>query len=181
MIVVILAHPYPQRSKACAALVEAVRDLPALELRSLYDLYPDFDIDPAAEHAALERARLVVWLHPVFWYTVPGLMKHWFDEVLVRGFAYGPGGTALAGKDLLWAVTTGGDEEAYSERGRHRHGFETFVPVVEQTARYCGLNWLDPFVVHGAHEVPDESLRSAGRALRARIEAWRAASESRDV
>ena len=98
MILVILAHPYPRRSRACAALVEAIRDLPGLEVRSLYDLYPDFDVDRAAEQAALERARLVVWLHPLFWYTVPALMKHWLDEVLVRGFAYGPGGTALAGK-----------------------------------------------------------------------------------
>jgi glutathione-regulated potassium-efflux system ancillary protein KefF len=174
MILVVLAHPYPGRSRACAALVEAIRDLPALEVRSLYDLYPDFDVDPAAEQAALTRARLVVWLHPVFWYTVPALMKHWFEEVLVRGFAYGKGGGALKGKDVLWAVTTGGDDAAYSSEGRHHHPFEAFVPVVEQTARYCGMNWLAPFVVHGAHEVPAESLAASGRELRARLEAWRA-------
>jgi glutathione-regulated potassium-efflux system ancillary protein KefF len=176
VILVVLAHPYPRRSRACAALVEAVRDIPDLEVRSLYDLYPDFDVDRAAEQAALRRARLVVWLHPIFWYTVPALMKHWFDDVLVRGFAYGPGGSALAGKDLLWAVTTGGDEDSYGESGRHRHSFDTFTPVVEQTARYCGMNWLAPFVVHGAHEVAAQSLGESGRALRARIEAWRAAA-----
>ena len=173
MILVVLAHPYPRRSRACAALVDAVRDLPSLEVRSLYDLYPDFDVDRAAEQAALERARLVVWLHPIFWYTAPALMKHWFDQVLVRGFAYGPGGGALAGKDVLWATTTGGDDAAYTAAGRHRHSFDTFTPVVEQTARYCGMNWLPPFVVHGAHEVPAASLAEAGRELRARLEAWR--------
>lgn len=181
MILVILAHPYPRRSRACAALVEAIRDLPGLEVRSLYDLYPDFDVDRAAEQAALERARLVVWLHPLFWYTVPGLMKHWLDEVLVRGFAYGPGGGALAGKDVLWATTTGGDAQAFGEAGRHRLPFESFVPVVEQTARFCGLNWLAPFVVHGAHEIADEALREAAGKLRGRLEAWQAASEKRDA
>ena len=177
MILVVLAHPYPKRSRACAALVEAVRDLPGLEVRSLYDLYPDFDIDRAAEQAALERARLIVWLHPIFWYTVPALMKLWFDEVLARGFAYGPGGDALAGKDVLWATTTGGDEAAYSVAGRHHQPFEAFVPVVEQTARYCGMNWLAPFAVRGAHEVPPESLAQSGRDLRARLEAWRAVAK----
>jgi glutathione-regulated potassium-efflux system ancillary protein KefF len=177
MILVVLAHPYPRRSRACAALVDAIRDLPAVEVRSLYELYPDFDIDRDAEQGALSRARLVVWLHPVFWYTVPALMKHWFDEVLVRGFAYGPGGDALTGKDLLWAATTGGDDAAYSEAGRHHHPFDAFVPVVEQTARYCGMNWLDPFIVHGAHEVAAESLAASGRELRARLEAWRAAAK----
>ncbi len=171
MILVIHAHPYPSRSRAGAALLEGIRDLPGLELRSLYDLYADFDIDVAAEQAALERAGLVVWLHPLYWYTVPGLMKHWFDEVLVGGWAHGKGGTALAGKDCLW-VTTAGDVLAFSPEGRHHHSFAAFVPVVEQTARYCGMNWLPPFVVHGAHEVIDEALREAGWQLRSRLEAW---------
>ena len=180
MIVVIHAHPYPSRSRACAALLEAIRDLPGLELRALYDLYPDFDIDPAAEQAALERAKLVVWLHPLYWYTVPGLMKHWFDEVLVGGWAHGEGGTALAGKDCLW-VTTAGDVLAFSEEGRHEHPFAAFVPVIEQTARYCGMKWLAPFVVHGAREIPDEELREAGRQLRAQLETWSAAARGAAV
>ena len=175
MIVVFHAHPYPRRSRACAALVAAIRDLPDIELRSLYDLYPDFDVDAAAERSAMERARLAVWLHPIYWYTAPALMKHWFEQVLVKGWAYGPGGTALRGKDCLWAATTGGDERAYTPQGRHEHPFAAFAPVVEQTARYCGMNWLDPFVVHGAHEVAPEALRDAGARLRTRLESWSAA------
>jgi glutathione-regulated potassium-efflux system ancillary protein KefF len=42
--------------------------------------------------------------------------------------------------------------------------------VVEQTARFCGMNWLEPFVVYGAHIVPEEALRAAGVELRRRIE-----------
>jgi glutathione-regulated potassium-efflux system ancillary protein KefF len=173
MIVVIHAHPYPHSSRACAALAESIRGLPDVEVRSLYDLYPDFDIDPAAERAALERARLVILLHPLYWYTVPAALKHWFDVVLVKGWAYGEGGTALKGKDCLWATTTGGDEHAFSVAGRHGHPFKAFVPAVEQTMRFCGMNWLDPFVVHGAHIVPPEALEETGRRLRARVEAWR--------
>ena len=179
MIAVIHAHPYPHRSRACAALLEAIRDTPELELRSLYDTYPDFDIDAAAEQAALERAGLVVWLHPLYWYTVPALMKQWFEVVLVRGWAYGKGGTALAGKDCLWVATTGGDEQAFSAAGRHRRAFGEFAPVVQETARFCGMNWLPPFAVHGAHEVADEALRAAGRGLRARLDEWAARSKEK--
>jgi glutathione-regulated potassium-efflux system ancillary protein KefF len=179
MILVILAHPYPSRSRACAALVEAVRSMGDLEVRSLYDLYPDFDVDRAAEQAALARASLVVWLHPIFWYTVPALMKHWMDDVLVRGFAYGPEGSKLAGKDLLWVPATGGDDAAYSAAGRHNHAFSAFTPGIEQSARYCGMNWLEPFVLHGAHEISDEALRDAGLRLRARLETWQEKSGAR--
>jgi glutathione-regulated potassium-efflux system ancillary protein KefF len=178
MILVVYAHPYPRRSRACAALVEAIEGLPALEVRSLYEMYPDFDLDVAAEQAALERARLVILLHPLYWYTVPGLLKHWFDQVLVGGWAHGREGTALRGKDCLW-VTTAGDVEAYTPQGRHRHAFADFAPVVEQTVKYCGMNWLPHFVVHGAHEIPDEALRDAGRELRARLQQWSAAAGAR--
>ncbi|HXZ50342.1 MAG TPA: NAD(P)H-dependent oxidoreductase [Usitatibacter sp.] len=173
MIVVVYAHPYPRHSRGCAALRSAIEDLPGVEVRSLYDRYPDFDIDAAAERAALERARLVVWMHPVYWYTAPALLKLWFEQVLVEGWAWGEGGAALAGKECLWAVTTGGDEAAYGEAGPHGHPFAAFVPVVEQTARFCGMLWHEPFVVHGAHLVEEEALRESAQALRTRVEQWR--------
>ncbi len=172
MILVVHAHPYPSRSRAGGALLAAIRDLPDLEVRSLYDLYPDFDIDTAAERAALERARLVVLLHPLYWYTTPAILKHWFDEVLVKGWAYGEGGTALQGKDCMWVTTTGGDAQAFSAEGRHAHPFKAFEPVVEQTMRFCGMNWVEPFVVHGGHLVAEEILREAGARLRARLATW---------
>ena len=170
MTLVVFAHPYPASSRACARLLSAIRDLPGLEVRSLYDLYPDFDIDVPGEQRVLAGARRLVLLHPIYWYTTPALLKHWFDQVLVKGWAYGEGGTALAGKDCLWVPTTGGDEAAYSPAGRHHHPFDTYVPVVEQTVRYCGMNWLAPHVVHGAHVVSDAALESRALELRARLE-----------
>jgi glutathione-regulated potassium-efflux system ancillary protein KefF len=174
-ILVVFAHPYPRRSRAGTALLGALADLAATEVRSLYDRYPDFDIDAESEQAALARAQLVVWLHPLHWYGVPGLLKHWFDIVLVKGWAYGEGGDALAGKDCLWTVTTGGEETAFSAAGPHAHPFADFVPPVEQTARYCGMNWLAPLVVHGAQEAGDEALATAAATFRSRLNAWRAA------
>ncbi|HSN20573.1 MAG TPA: NAD(P)H-dependent oxidoreductase [Usitatibacter sp.] len=172
MIAVVYAHPYPRHSRACAALREAIEPLPQLEVRSLYDRYPDFDIDADAERKALEPARLVVWMHPLYWYSAPALMRLWFEQVLVKGWAYGEGGGALAGKDCLWVATTGGDDGAFSPDGRHAHRFEAFVPAMAQTARFCGMNWLDPFVVHAAHLIADEDLRSAARDLRGRLQRW---------
>ena len=173
-ICVLAAHPYPSRSRAHHWLLEQIATLGDVDVRRLYDRYPDFDIDVAAEQRAVEAAGLIVWLHPLYWYGAPALLKHWFDRVLSKGWAHGPEGTALRGKDCLWVVSTGGDETAYSTQGRHAHRFEDFVPPIEQTARYCGLRWLEPFVIHGAHEVSEEALRAGAAALRARLAAWRA-------
>ena len=169
MILVLYAHPYPRHSRACQALLSAVQNLPDLETRSLYDLYPDFDIDVAAEQAALSRADLVVWLHPIYWYSAPSMLKHWFDVVLLRGWAYGAGGAALHGKQCLWAVSTGGDEESYSAAGMHQQPFENFIAPIEQTARFCGMQWHEPVVVHGAHTVGDAELAALADNFRSRL------------
>ena len=173
MICVIHAHPYPGRSRANRVLADALRGTPKLDLRCLYDLYPDFDIDVEAEQHALAQAHLVVWMHPIYWYTVPGLMKHWFDKVLAHGWAYGEGGTALEGKHCLWVPTTGGDENAYTPGGMHAHPFASFMPVVEQTARFCGMRWEPPLVVHGAHVITDARLAEHAADLEARLAPWR--------
>ena len=167
MILVVYAHPYPRRSRGGAALLAGIADIPGLEVRSLYDLYPDFDVDAAAEQEALRRADAVVWLNPFYWYTTPALMQLWMEKVLVSGFAHAHGGTALQGKPCLWAVTTGGGE--YQPGGVHDHVFEAFAPVVEMTARYCGMRWVEPFVVHDPAAISDAALAERGRELRTRL------------
>lgn len=169
-VVLIFAHPYPDRSIANRRLIEAVDHLAGIDVRSLYDLYPTFDIDVPAEQAALQRAEVVVLQHPMYWYSVPSLLKHWFDKVLARGFAYGPGGKALWGKRCLWAVTTGGDEQAFGAHGMHGRPLREFAPVVEQTALFCGMSWEEPFVVYGAHRQAEEELVRVARAYRERLE-----------
>ena len=165
MIALLHAHPHPDRSIGGRALLEAVRDLKGVTVRSLYDLYPDLSIDVAAERAALASARLVIWQHPMYWYGVPALLKLWFDEVLTEGYAFS-GGRALEGKDCQWVTTTGGGPDAFSATGRHGHPFETFVAPVAQIARFCGMNFLAPIVVHGSHRMPEETLQRHASAYR---------------
>lgn len=169
MIELIYAHPYPTRSRANAVLVAAVRDLPGVHVRMLYALYPDFSIDVEVEQRRLEQADVLVLQHPIYWYSVPPLLKLWFDRVLAVGFAYGAGGDALRGKACQWMVTTGGDLQSYGDEGMHQHTFETFVAPVEQTARFCGMHWQPPLVLHGAHRVSDRALQAAAEHYRERL------------
>ncbi len=177
-IALIYAHPYPNRSRAGRALLSAVSDLEGVKVRSLYERYPDFSIDVEAEQRVLTQATLVVWQHPVFWYGPPPLLSLWFEKVLARGWAYGKGGDALRSKSCLWVPTTGGDLDAYREGGMHGHPFEKFVPPIEQTARFCGMNWLDPVILHGSHRATDETLRERGLAYRQQLQRFARVAES---
>jgi len=175
VILLLYAHPHPRRSVANRVLLDAVRELDGVTVHALYDRYPDFAIDVPAERERLASARLVIWQAPLYWYSVPALLKLWFEVVLTRGYAYGAGGTALEGKHCLWVATTGAEAEAYTDAGRHAHAFNAFEPHIRQTARYCGMQWLEPMVVHGAHRVGGEVLQAAGQTYRQRLESWRRA------
>lgn len=163
-------HPYPNRSRAGRILLEGVRDLPGVQVRSLYSLYPDFDIDVEAEQLALTQADVIVWQCPFYWYGVPALLGLWFERVLAEGWAYGEGGRALRGKTVLWVTTTGSPLPTYQPGEMHGHHFQAFVPAVSQTVRFCGMRWAEPpLVVHGVHRLSEAELREAARAYRQRL------------
>jgi glutathione-regulated potassium-efflux system ancillary protein KefF len=157
-VLVVCAHPHLEHSKVNRQLQRAAQALPSVAVRDLYALYPDYSIDVAAEQAALQAARLVVWLHPVHWYGMTPLLKLWVDEVLAYGWAYGHEAHALRGKDLWLVASTGGDDNSYRPEGHNRHFFEAFLPPYEQTAALCGMRFLPPLVLHGAHRVSDAAL-----------------------
>lgn len=159
-ILIIAAHPQLDHSRVSRRLLQALAAPAALsvQVHDLYARYPDYFIDVAAEQAALQAARLVVWLHPVQWYAMPALMKLWLDEVFSFGWAYGPGGQALRGKDLWLVTSTGGAAQSYRPDGYNRYFFDAFLHPHEQTAALVGMRWLPPLVLHGAHRADDAAL-----------------------
>lgn len=160
--VVLVAHPRMEHSRVNRALMRAAQAQagPRVQVRDLYRLYPDYVIDAEAERAALATARLVVWQFPFQWYGMPPLMKLWLDEVFGFGWAYGPGGTALRGKDLWLVVSTGGGEDAYHPAGHNRHFIDAFWPPMEQAAALAGMRFLPPLVLHAAHRVDDATVQA---------------------
>jgi glutathione-regulated potassium-efflux system ancillary protein KefF len=157
---VVAAHPNWRESRVARRLVRETAALRQVAVCDLYASYPDYDIDVATEQAAVERAALLVLLHPVQWYSMPALLKLWLDDVLSHGWAYGPGGHALQGKDLWLVASTGGPESSYHPQGYNRYFFDAFLPPYEQTAALCGMRFLPPLVLHGAHRVPDDELEA---------------------
>ncbi|MFF2393190.1 NAD(P)H oxidoreductase [Nocardia sp. NPDC058114] len=52
-------------------------------------------------------ADIVVVVFPVYWQSVPALLKGWIDAVWNYGFAYGRSKPRLAGKRILWLGLAG--------------------------------------------------------------------------
>jgi len=171
-VLIILAHPQLEHARVTSSMLDAVAALGPqadVQVRDLYALYPDYLIDVAAEQAALQAAQLVVWLHPLHWYSMPPLLKLWQDEVLQFGWAYGPGGQALSGRDLWWVTSTGAAESSYRPDGPSRYFFDAFVPPFEQTAALCGMRFLPPMVLHGAHQRSQAEIEAHAQVFAERL------------
>jgi glutathione-regulated potassium-efflux system ancillary protein KefG len=172
-ILVLLAHPAHRRSRANAALRAAAMAAEGVTLHDLYEAYPDFLIDVDHEQALLQQHDVIVFQHPVYWYSSPAILKEWQDLVLEHGFAYGRAGTALAGKALLSAVTAGGSETSYGPEGMNRHSIAEFLRPFEATARLCRMRWLPPFILHGTHLLDAAELARHANAYRTLLEELR--------
>jgi NAD(P)H dehydrogenase (quinone) len=103
----------------------------------------------------LLRAELVLFNFPVYWFSMPAIMKGWIDRVFVSGVCYGGkrfydrGG--LAGKKALLAITIGGQPHMLVEGGVHGALNDMLRPILRGTLAYTGMSVLPPFV---AHHVP---------------------------
>jgi putative NADPH-quinone reductase len=155
-IQVLYAHPSQRRSEANAPLAAAAAGIEGVTLKDLYAEYPDFHIDVDREQADLLAHDVLVFLHPLYWYSTPAILKEWQDLVLEHGFAYGSGGTALHGKLFFDALTAGAAESAYCSVGYNHFTIGELLQPLEQTASLCGMTWLPPFALFAARRAVDE-------------------------
>lgn len=160
-VLVLFAHPVLERSRVNRRLIDALRDLDGVTIVDLYEAYPTMAIDVAREQAQLLAHDVIVFHHPFYWYSTPAILKEWQDLVLEHGWAYGARGTHLRGKLTLNAITTGGPAQAYTRGGYNHFTVRELITPYEATAHLCGMQFLAPFVVHGALKVAaDDDLHA---------------------
>ncbi len=153
-LIVYYAHPGHKHSHVNRYMARAAGRVTGITFVDLYRDYPRFDIDVNAEQRRLLEHDVVLFQFPVFWYSTPSIIKEWEDLVLEHGFAYGSGGDALAGKQMMLAVTAAGPRDAYTHEGYQRYDLRTFLTPLEQTAHLCKMHFPAPYVLYSALKAP---------------------------
>lgn len=148
---VLTAHPNLSTSTANRKWFDALSGIEGVVTRDLTAVAgAEMRFNPAIEQALLERADRIVMQFPFYWYSSPPVLKAWLDQVLLFGFAYGPDGNKLHGKELIIAITTGGPAESFQSGSLNSFSMNEFLTPFEQTANMVGMNYLPPFVLHSA-------------------------------
>lgn len=170
-MLLVMAHPALERSRANQRMMAAAQEVAGVTLHDLYETYPTFTIDVRAEQKRLLKHAVIGLQFPMYWYSTPALLKEWLDLVWLHGFAYGVGATALKGKRLFVACSTGGPAEAYGPEGYNTYTMDEFLRPLEQTARLCGMEWEKPFVLHASGAKTELALQTGADAYRRRLAA----------
>ncbi|MFC9062596.1 NAD(P)H-dependent oxidoreductase [Streptomyces sp. NPDC057074] len=137
--------------------------------------------DVRAEQEKLLWADTVVFQFPLWWYSMPAILKGWVDRVFTFRFAYGVGehsdtkygerygeGT-LAGRKALLSVTIGGQESHYGARGINGPIEDLLFPIHHGILYYPGIEAVPSFVVYGADRMTVEDYPDVAKAWERRL------------
>ncbi len=153
---VVLAHPsLSEGSIANRIIVDRIRPIPHVTVKDLQREHPSFRFPVAAEQEALRGADSVVFQFPFYWYSVPGILKEWMDQVLTHGFAFGSTGDKLRGKHFLVSTTIGGPVDAYREGGYNNFTIADLLKPLRQMSNLTGMRYHRPLVSHGMIFIPN--------------------------
>ncbi|KEQ27397.1 NAD(P)H-dependent oxidoreductase [Paenibacillus tyrfis] len=163
-ILVIAAHPNLQQSRVNKRWITELRQHPdRVNVHELYAAYPEKTIDIERGQALLAEHDRLVLQFPLQWYSTPSLLKQWLDEVFTTAWLFGPGGRAVAGKELLLAISIGGVEASYQAGGLIGYTISELTRPLQALANQIGMTMLPHFKLYGAAQATDEQIESSAK------------------
>lgn len=153
---------------------------PAVESRCAYAEGSQTD-DVVIEQEKLKWADVVIFQFPLWWFSMPAILKGWFDRVYAYGLAYGVGEHSekhwgdrygqgsFKGKRAMLSVTTGGWESHYSARGINGPIDDLLFPIQHGMLFYPGFEVLNPFLLYRVDKINEETFQLATASLAKRL------------
>ncbi|KAM6976912.1 NAD(P)H dehydrogenase [quinone] 1 [Aplochiton taeniatus] len=127
--------------------------------------------DIIEEQRKITEADVIIFQFPMYWFSVPAIMKGWIDRVLTQGFSFTSEKRYSQGifkdKKALLSFTTGSQESMFSANGINGDMNVTLWPLQNGILHYCGFQVLAPQIFWAPSHVACE-------ARAAMLESWRA-------
>lgn len=171
-VLVVVGHPCWDKSKANRAIVDEIVRIGkekgendseySVEVSNITELYPDGNIDVAAEQKKLLHANVVVFDFPIMWFAAPSPIHRYMEDVLAYGWAYGPEGTVLRNKSMVASVTAGGTEEFFSG-SKSVITMDGIIAPLAAVANFCLMHWEGYVCTYDADNRNEEVYKNHAR------------------
>lgn len=130
---------------------------PAFFKQQLEEVYATqvngFAPDLEEEQQKVEWCDLMIWQFPLWWFSVPAILKGWVDRVFAMGRFYKAGHIYETGifsnKKALLSLTTGGAEDNYIKGGFNGDLAGILRPLHRGILEFTGFTVLQPQVTYG--------------------------------
>uniref|UniRef100_UPI001ED7E329 NAD(P)H dehydrogenase [quinone] 1 isoform X1 n=1 Tax=Scatophagus argus TaxID=75038 RepID=UPI001ED7E329 len=127
--------------------------------------------DITAEQRKVEEAELIIFQFPLYWFSVPAIMKGWMDRVLVQGFAFSLqklyNNGIFKDKKAMLSFTTGATQTMFRPDGINGDINITLWPLQNGILHFCGFQVLAPQIFWSPAHCPP-AVRTA------MLDGWRA-------
>lgn len=140
--------------------------------------------DITAEQGKLLQADALILQFPLWWFSMPAILKGWIDRVYAYGLAYGVGEHSerkwgerygegrLAGKRAMLIITAGGWESHYSQRGINGRMEDILFPIQHGMLYFPGFDVLPPYVAYKTDHLDPSRHQQVLSELGARLDAF---------
>lgn len=125
------------------------------------------EADVAAEQARIERADALVLVYPVYWWSMPALLKGWIDRVFSNGWAYDEGPRANLVKKLRHLRVHLVGLAGAGARTYARHGYSDAMKtqIEHGIFDYCGACVVTSELLFDSHASDATTHMDAARAI----------------
>ena len=149
--------------------------------RSAYETGAQTD-DVAGEQRKLQWADALILQFPMWWFSMPAILKGWVDRVYAYGLAYGVGEHSdrrwgdrygegsFKGKRAMLVVTAGGWQQHYSTRGINGRMSDLLFPIHHGVLYYPGFDVLPPFLIYRTGTIDGLRYRTIAAELGERLD-----------
>ncbi len=132
-----------------------------------------FSDDIAAEIAKLVWCDVLILHFPLWWFSVPAILKGWLDRTFANGVAYGGGRRydtgGLRGRRAMVVTSTAAFEGMCGPGGLVGELDVVLWPIQNGTLAYSGFDVLPPFVSYSVSFVDDRTRDGYFAAYEARL------------
>lgn len=119
-----------------------------------------FSSEIETELQKIEWCDLMIWQFPLWWFSVPAMLKGWVDRVFAMKRVYGGGREyyqgAFKGKKAMLSFTCGASEEMFQPGGLNGDLNGVLKPIHRGMLQFPGFDVLEPHVVYSPARISDE-------------------------
>ncbi|KAL4622916.1 NAD(P)H dehydrogenase quinone 1-like [Arapaima gigas] len=130
--------------------------------------------DITEEQQKVKEADLIIFQFPLYWFSMPAILKGWVDRVLTQGFAYTPEKMYNEGifkdKKAMLSFTTSSYESMCCADGINGDINVTLWPMQNGILHYCGFQVLAPQIFWAVEHVPEAARQGMLEEWRKRLE-----------